>query len=85
MGRQHPRARPLHELVRLTLRTGQAIELQASEHRLMVYIAASLLLVTLVLHVIYPEDKLVEYVAVTCAGFLFGKWTNGFGRRSEKQ
>jgi len=50
-------------------------------HKWMVIIALFVLVLSLVLHQLSPSDELYVLVATTALGFLFGKATNGIGKR----
>jgi len=50
-------------------------------HKWMVIIALFVLVISLVLHQLSPSDELYVLVATTALGFLFGKATNGIGKR----
>jgi hypothetical protein len=53
-------------------------------HKWMVSIAVFVLVMSLVLHQLSPSDELYVLVATTALGFLFGKATNGIGKRRSK-
>jgi predicted MFS family arabinose efflux permease len=50
-------------------------------HKWMVIVAVFVLVISLVLHQLSPSDELYVLVATTALGFLFGKATNGIGKR----
>lgn len=50
-------------------------------HKWMVWIAVGVLVFSMILHQLSPNDELYVLVATTALGFLFGKWTNGIGRK----
>lgn len=50
----------------------------------MVIIAVLVLVLSLVLHQLSPSDELYVLVATTALGFLFGKATNGIGKRRDE-
>lgn len=50
-------------------------------HKWMVWIALAVLVLSMIMHQIAPSDELYVLVATTALGFLFGKWTNGIGRK----
>jgi hypothetical protein len=53
-------------------------------HKWMVIIAVLVLVLSLVLHQLSPPDELYVLVATTALGFLFGKATNGIGKRRDE-
>lgn len=54
-------------------------------HKWMVWIAVGVLVFSLIMHHFSPNDELYVLVATTALGFLFGKWTNGFSRKSTRE
>lgn len=53
-------------------------------HKAMAYIACGVLLIAMLLHELNPGDQLYVLVATTALGFLFGKATNGIGRKPKE-
>jgi predicted MFS family arabinose efflux permease len=53
-------------------------------HKWMVIIAVLVLVISLLLHQLSPADELYVLVATTALGFLFGKATNGIGKRRDE-
>lgn len=50
-------------------------------HRLQILIAAVTLVFALWLHYLSPDDDVFIMVVTVVLGFLFGKFTNGFGKK----
>jgi hypothetical protein len=53
-------------------------------HKWMVIVAVLVLVISMVLHQLSPSDDLYVLVATTALGFLFGKATNGVGKRRDE-
>jgi len=53
-------------------------------HKWMIIIAVAVLVISMAMHQLAPADELYVLVATTALGFLFGKWTNGIGKRQPK-
>lgn len=54
-----------------------------SLHMVMIIATVVILLVTMVMYCFRPGDVLFVSVITTCMGFLFGKFSNGFGWRGD--